>query len=312
MVVLSEFNLSWPSEVKDTTDWLSVTNFNLEIAAPECEVPDLGCGRCWTNHISCPYCLTCTRLCRFSLCFCIVDAHRYTNKLTIYLLAPVLCVVCLILVAMCASCWDCIKSRRVHQRSRPDDPEPEPQSSAVALPEGAASGAPAKMSLSVQRVVAAQRVAAMGKPLDLKAAWKKAGNVERCIVATLTLLKVYYLGVSSQVFGFFDCTQHASGVSTLDADPSLLCDDAWWDAWRPGMVGAVFLYVVRSPTQNASSWTWVCVCGCGRGCGWVGGWLCEIAAACVCILFVWRLVDRSCAGRPARAEKASEGEFSKF
>ena len=48
---------------------------------------------------------------------------------------------------------------------------------------------------------------------------------------------------------------------------------------------------------------WVCV---GVGVG-----VCEIAAACVCILFVWPSVDRCCAGRPGRAEKASEGEFSK-
>lgn len=99
----------------------------------------------------------------------------------------------------------------------------------------------------VTAMMKAKRGANQALNMTFKEAWKNASATERCLVAGLTMLKLYYLSLTQQVFSFFDCTEHLDGSRTLDADPSLICDGSWYDNWKPLLSASLVIYVFGIP-----------------------------------------------------------------
>ena len=227
IAVLAEFDLSWPTEVKNVTDWVSLFNFNMDLAAPECEIPEID----------------------------------YITKLKIYLAIPVALVVALLIAATAVTVFASVKARVFGVKTPPNTLASAQhggsrrglQPTAASQPAPEARLAP---NVSFSGVAKLKTQARKLRDFSVKALWRRSSNSEKFLVASLTLLKLYYLAISAQVFGFFDCTVQADGQSTLDPDPSLSCDDAWWYNWQGIMIGALVVYVVGgSATAGACAST---------------------------------------------------------
>ena len=215
IAVLAEFDLSWPTEVKNVTDWVSLFNFNMDLAAPECEIPEID----------------------------------YITKLKIYLAIPVALVVALLIAATAVTVFASVKARVFGVKATPNTLATAQHGGSQRGSQPTAASQPAPETrlapnVSFSGVAKLKTQARKLRDFSVKALWRRSSNSEKFLVASLTLLKLYYLAISAQVFGFFDCTVQADGQSTLDPDPSLSCDDAWWYNWQGIMIGALVVYVV--------------------------------------------------------------------
>lgn len=63
----------------------------------------------------------------------------------------------------------------------------------------------------------------------------------------LLVLALIYLFLVSSTFQLFDCTVRADGIFTLDAQPSLICYDAWWYKLLPIGVAGIVVYALTIP-----------------------------------------------------------------
>lgn len=143
-------------------------------------------------------------------------ALSYTSKLKIYLVAPIICLATLLVVAVVASCWEWFRAKKasreaqnagqppvvaVAKNASPSAVPPSPTFAAMSELKGTSQDARrAPPAGALHALASAKKTAGQLKRAgSIRSLWKSSSSTERCIVAGLTLMKLYYLAVSAQV-----------------------------------------------------------------------------------------------------------------
>ncbi|KAI9137008.1 hypothetical protein BKA69DRAFT_68271 [Paraphysoderma sedebokerense] len=184
ILVIRDLQLKWTLTFHSVLNVLSVINFNVDLVSPEC--------------------------------FITTESFRFSLKMKLVLLIPIILVSILALFVVLHSpplAYIFSKLKRM-----------------VTLTKGNSRSSSGVVSRQIIPPAEAQR-----------------SRVFMAVRAFNLILSVLYIMVATQSLALFDCTKEADNYLYLDADVSLRCYENWWWKDFPLAVAAVIVYVIGIP-----------------------------------------------------------------